>query len=392
MKESRQVKSHPADKLKFATKLTDEDREQIMGLYREVWGEKKSAGMDRIYEWKFESGPFMPPDRLQVLLYRAGGRIVAHLGGIPCLFKYGDRYQPTVWIMDFLSHPSYRGKGLWLANKMVLDNAAVVGVAGEEIRMDMWRMIAKRFKRPHSDLGTYRHLVKKVDIAGSGIAQRVLRLKPLIGLANGLWRGYHRLFKHWRLDLEGAGLEIKEVDRFGEEINRLWELVKDDFVIIPKRTDAYLNWRFVEHPTNRYFRFLLYRGEEIRGYLVLRLIERKGEKIGRIVDLLASRKGEEYYRGLISFALDFFEERAVETVQAFESTCPELSRALKRNGFSHRLTSQRPMKMQAWQSPMRKGAGREQDEIPPELFHDPKNWYFTYADSDFEMLPPEHTA
>jgi hypothetical protein len=383
MKESRQVKSYLADKLTFATVVTNEDREQIMELYREVWGEKKSAGMDRIYEWKFESSPFMPQDRLQVLLYRDSGRIVAHLGGIPYLFKYGDRYQPTVWIMDFLSHPSYRGKGLWLASKMVLDNPAVVGVAGEEIRMDMWRVMGRRFKRPRVDLGIYRHLVKKVDIAGSGIARRVLRFKPLIGLANVLWRGYHRLFKHWRLDLEDAGLEINEVDRFGEEINRLWELVKDDFVIIPKRTDAYLNWRFVEHPTNRYFRFLLSEGEEIKGYLVLRLIERKGEKIGRMVDLLASRKEEKYYRGLVSFSLDFFEKRGVETVQAFESTCEELSRALKRNGFSHRLTTQRPMKMQAWQ---------RKDDIPPEIFHNPKNWYFTYADSDFEMLPPEHTA
>lgn len=371
------------NKLSFATDVSEEDFKQIMQLYREVWGEEKSAGMDKIYKWKFESSPFMPKDRLQVILYRDNGRIVAHLGGIPYLFKYGERYQPTVWIMDFLSHPSYRGKGLWLAYKMVLENPAVVGVAGEEVRMDLWRVIGKRLRRPRVDLGIYRHLVKKVDIANSGIARRVLRLKPLIDLANALWRGYHRLFKYWRLDLKEAGLEIKEVDRFGEEINRLWEMVNDDFVIIPKRTDAYLNWRFVEHPTNRYDRFVVEEGGEIRGYLVLRLLEKAGERIGRIVDILASRKEEKYCRGLVSFALDFFEKRGVEAVQAFESTCPELSRALKRNGFSHRLTTQRPMKMQAWQ---------RQDDISPELFHDPKNWYFTYADSDFEMLPPEHSA
>lgn len=371
------------NKLSFATEVTEQDFKEIMELYRQVWGDEKSAGMDKIYKWKFESSPFMPEDRLQLLFYRAGGRIVAHLGGIPCLIKYGDRYQPTVWIMDFLSHPSYRGKGLWLAFKMVLDNPAVVGVAGEEIRMDIWRLVAKRLRRPESDIGTYRHLVKKMDIRSSGVAKKILRLRPLVGAANALWRGYHRLFKYWRADLAKAGLEVREVDRFGDEINRLWETVKDDFTIIPKRTDAYLNWRFADHPTNRYHRFVLEKGGEIRGYLVLRLIERKGEKIGRIVDILASRKDEKFYQGLITFALEFFDQRAVDTVQAFESTCPELSKALKRNGFSHRLTTQRPMKMQAWQ---------REDDIPPEIFHNPKNWYFTYADSDFEMLPPQHFA
>jgi len=377
------VSPYLENKLSFATEVTEQDFKEIMELYRQVWGDEKSAGMDKIYKWKFESSPFMPEDRLQLLFYRAGGRIVAHLGGIPCLIKYGDRYQPTVWIMDFLSHPSYRGKGLWLAIKMVVENPAVVGVAGEEIRMDIWRVIGKRLGRPETDLGTYRHLVKKMDIRSSGVAKKILRLRLLIGLANFLWKGYFRLLKNWRCDLSKEQLQITEIDEFGEEVNRLWEMVKDDFTIIPKRTDAYLNWRFVAHPTNRYHRFLLRHGGEIKGYLVLRLIERKGEKIGRIVDILASRKEEKFYRGLISFALEFFEKKGVETVQAFESTCPELSKVLKRNGFSPHLTKQRPMKMQAWQ---------RKDDIPPEIFRDPKNWYFTYADSDFEMLPPEHSA
>ncbi len=155
-------------------------------------------------------------------------------------------------------------------------------------------------------------------------------------------------------------------------------MVKDDYQIIPKRTDAYLNWCFADHLTNRYHRFVLEGGGEIRGYLVLRLIERNGEKIGRIVDILATRKDEKFYQGLITFALEFFEKRGVDTVQAFESTCPELSKALKRNGFSHRLTTQRPMKMQAWQ---------REDDIPPEIFHNPKNWYFTYADCESDLFP-----
>ena len=68
------------NKLSFATEVTEQDFKEIMELYRQVWGDEKSAGMDKIYKWKFESSPFMPEDRLQLLLYRAGGRIVGHLG------------------------------------------------------------------------------------------------------------------------------------------------------------------------------------------------------------------------------------------------------------------------------------------------------------------------
>jgi len=371
------------DKLSFAREVTEEDRKQILELYRQVWGEQTGAGMEKIFPWKFESSPFMPKDKLPLLFYRAEGRIVALLGGVPYLIKYGNQYLPAVCIMDFLSHPSHRSKGLWLSFKMVLDNPTVFGVSGEENRGEMWRVIGKRLRRPRVDLGTYRHLVKKVDIGNSGVAKRVLRFPLLIGLANFLWRVFFRLFRSWRLDLSEQGLQIREIDKFGEEINRLWEMVKDDYQIIPKRTDAYLNWRFFGHPTNRYHRFLLEQRGEIKAYLVLRLIEKKREKIGRIVDLLASRKDENFYRALVSFALRFFEERRVDTVQALESTCPELKKAFKRNGFSHRLSTQRSMQMQGWQ---------REDYVPPEFFHNPDNWYFTYADSDFEMLPPEHFA
>ena len=119
----------------------------------------------------------------------------------------------------------------------------------------------------------------------------------------------------------------------------IWEKIKDDYQIIPKRTDAYLNWRFVAHPTNRYHRFLLEYGGEVKEYLVLGFITgRRGEKIGRIVDILASRKEEKLYGALLYFALKFFEKGQVATVQILESACPELKRALERNGFSHNLT------------------------------------------------------
>ncbi len=371
------------DKLSFAKEVSEEDRKQILKLYRQVWGEQTGAGMEKIFPWKFESSPFMPKDKLPLLVYRAEGRIVALLGGVPYLIKYGDQYQPTVCIMDFLSHPSYRSKGLWLSFKMALDNPIVFGVSGEENRGAMWRMMAKRKKRPQTDIGTYRHLVRKLDISHAAKIRRILRFRPLISFANLLWKGYHRLFKSWRLNLSQTGLRTREVGKFGEEINRLWEMVKDDYKIIPMRTDAYLNWRFFGHPTNRYHRFLLEQRGEIKAYLVLRLIEKKREKIGRIVDLLASRKDENFYRALVSFALRFFEERRVDTVQALESTCPELKKAFTRNGFSPRLTTQRSMQMQAWQ---------REDYVPPEFFYNPDNWYFTYADSDFEMLPPGHFA
>lgn len=370
-------------KLSFATEVTEEDRKQLMDLYREVWDEKTSAAMEKIFSWKFESSPFLPEDRLPLLFYRAEGRIVAFLGCVPYLVKHGNQYQHMVWIHDGFSHPSYRSKNLWVSFKMVLENPVVVGVAGDESRKEMWRAMARRLAKKslgsgQTDIGIYRHLVRMLDLRSSPRVKRLLRVRPLISLANLLWRGYCRMFRSWQVRLSEEGLQIREVDEFGEEINRLWEEVKDDYQIIPKRTDAYLNWRFVAHPTNRYPRFLLECEGEVKGYLVLRVLNREGERIGRIVDLLASRREEKFYRALISFAVEYFRERQADTIQVLETTCPELKKALRKNGFGSRLSKQRPMILQGWQ---------REECIPPELLFNQDSWYFTYADSDGEMLP-----
>lgn len=368
---------HLENKLAFAKVVTEEDREQVLDLYHEVWGAEVRADMERIFQWKFESSPFMPRDRFPLLFYRAGGRIVAFLGGVPYAMKFGDRYHTAVCIMDFISHPSYRSKGLWLAYKMALDSEIVFGVSGEENRGEMWRLMAKRHGRqPVTDVGTYQHLVLKLDVRGSPRARKILRFKPLINLGNFLWKGYIALGRTRRFDLEAEGMEVREVDRFGDEINRFWESIKDEYVVIPKRTDAYLNWRFADHPTNRYYRFLLRQRGKVRGYLILRLLDRRGEKYGRIVDVLASRCDDKFYEALIRYALEFFRQEQAAAVQALQSTCPELQRVLRQCGFSHRSTTQRPLALQAWQ---------REDYVPLDLFLDSSNWHFTYGESDGDM-------
>ena len=84
---------------------------------------------------------------------------------------------------------------------------------------------------------------------------------------------------------------IVEVDRFGPEIDELWERTRGDYPVIFPRDAQFLNWRFVDCPEPRYRRFVARRGGRAVGYVVLRRAEPVELPQGIIVDLYASRSG-----------------------------------------------------------------------------------------------------
>ena len=49
---------------------------------------------------------------------------------------------------------------------------------------------------------------------------------------------------------------IKQIKGFDHRVNLLWDRVKDDYVVVVPRTEKFLNWRFTEHPTIEYSKFI----------------------------------------------------------------------------------------------------------------------------------------
>jgi hypothetical protein len=371
------IKAVRPDRSQFVDSLTPEEREQIFGIYCEVWGERACEQIKRTFSWKFERNPNLSPQELEVTVYRSQGRIVALLGAIPYVLKIGNRVERGNWLFDFISLPEFRSKGLWIAYKMTYSRPLIVGAPNSDVAYRTWKMMGKRYSGTEVDIGTYRHLVKYLEIDHLAPVRRLLGLKPLVFLTNRMWKLLSSALWSRGLGRRDRSVEIQLVERFGPEFDEFWERACRGYEIIPKRSSEYLNWRYLEHPDNNYRSFIAERDGQICGYLVLHAVSLKNGEGGRIVDILAERGDEEAFGRMVDFAVGFFKKMGAKEVQALESRCPALKNVYRRLGFRASFSGQKPLRLMGW---------TWIEDIPKNYFYNGDNWYFTYADCESDMM------
>lgn len=90
-----------------------------------------------------------------------------------------------------------------------------------------------------------------------------------------------------RLEREGAGFDLRDLERFPREVEALSREVEPHFALMVRRDADYLDWRFLASPSRR-FRVLgaFARDGAFAGYAVVQL-PRDGEPLGWLVDALA---------------------------------------------------------------------------------------------------------
>jgi GNAT superfamily N-acetyltransferase len=124
---------------------------------------------------------------------------------------------------------------------------------------------------------------------------------------------------------------IVEVDRFGPEIDELWERTRQDYPVIFPRDMQFLNWRFVDCPDLNYRRFVAERDGRTVGYVVLRRANPVELPQGIIVDLYAARQDTQTIAELVRHSIAFFGD----TVSAVDcgTSIVEFAAVLRKHGF-----------------------------------------------------------
>jgi hypothetical protein len=167
---------------------------------------------------------------------------------------------------------------------------------------------------------------------------------------------------------------IREVERFGDEIDQLWNRTSRNFKVIVKRDQRYLNWRFSDNKQLYYRNFICTRDGETKGYIVLRRPDPLEEHIGKIVDLYAAPEDYETIEILISHAIDFFGEDV--TVIECATSQKEYQRILSQKGFI-KMEKTVPI-FYCMDSRLRKKLEQWKD-----------SWFLTKADHDWDQLWPK---
>lgn len=80
---------------------------------------------------------------------------------------------------------------------------------------------------------------------------------------------------------------INEIIRFDNNIDSLCEEANSKYKILVKRDSKYLNWRYCDNTTNKYYILTYNKGDKITAYSIYKFYEAGGETQGDIVEILA---------------------------------------------------------------------------------------------------------
>ena len=164
------------------------------------------------------------------------------------------------------------------------------------------------------------------------------------------------------------------IPRFDAKADELFAQVRERWPWIQERSAAFLNWRFVEAPSQRFRAHGVYAPDgSLRGYAVVQLPER-GEAVGWVVDLLAA--DDVAFAGAMEAALGHLQKvgAAVARATAVEGSWWE--RELRASGFRAPASDDR-----------KRIIAHVLDEQHPlaSAVRRPSDWYFTDADRDDEV-------
>lgn len=368
-------------------KASRTDRPAIERFIEEAYGPRAQYKAPEHWTWQFIDNPFgcRQGDDVPVWVAIDGDRVVGQIAIQEARLHVEGNAVQVGWAVDIMILRSHRGSGV--GHRLHDAVASEVDVLMSLSMADASRRLAEK----HScvTLAEVSQLTRWVRLDGASV-QRYLLLRtarhrwPHAGaqLFCNLLQ-FHRLLPHLvnpilrlhdlvkRPRRGPSSTRIVEVDRFGSQIDALWERTRGDYPVIFGRDSQFLNWRFVDCPKPRYRCFVAERGGRAVGYVVLRRADPVELPQGIIADLYASREDVQAIDDLIRHSLAFF-GNSVAAVDCGTSV-PEFEASLRRNGF-FRTRSHHPTLV------CRDGA------LSDHLAQLKNDWFFSKGDHDWDQI------
>jgi hypothetical protein len=251
------------------------DETNILALCQKNFGD--AANLQE-WRWRTFENP-AGPALIFVAEEKESGRIVGHVAAIPTNLKTGNFIRQGFFLIDSVVDVSHRGRGIHAVLMFAISKASCQKDGGFGFGLPNEQAYLPTIKVGAIDLFTMSQFVKVLDW------RKLLRarVRPAF-LADGIG-GLIQLFRRRRKSSDSAGLLIEEVTRFGVQADDLWRRIAPRFPILASRAALTLNWRYFEHPNSPYRVFSISRTDQWQGYIVIRIVEKWGFRVGALVDL-----------------------------------------------------------------------------------------------------------
>jgi len=273
----------------------DDDEYQILTLYKQV--NEREMTLDH-WTWKFTKNPF---GKSVIKLTFDDKKLIGFYAVIPMSVQVESDLVKAALSVNTMVHPDYRGHGIF----------AYLGKEAYQV----CEQKGVRFVYGFPNRNIYLPRIRNLGWKGFGkmsILQK--KLESSAGVVSGT-------------------KNICEIDKFDTRVNSLWETVRTNHLVIVPRTMDFLNWRFVQHPIVEYAKYIFAdKGNEVVGYMVLKIYTRGDEANGHIVDMLCTNE-KDVVRSLLRFSYDYFIRRGVRSLSCWMPEVSLCAQVLKEEGF-----------------------------------------------------------
>jgi GNAT superfamily N-acetyltransferase len=350
------------------------DREGVRALAR-VCFPASDIAEPGYFTWQYDQNPSGPAYEL---ITKKGSAVTGHCAAIPMRHKIGPDVGKGSLGVNVMTHPEYRGRGIYVILQREVDRLLGkdriqfnFGFSNEYSHRNCLRRLGYqeigRFPLWLLPFDLNRIVAGRTPKQGTLMRAAAFAANPLFGLARSML-GLRR---------KDQSMEIETAAAIPEEFDGFWQKVQAGQTNILVRDRAYLDWRFIRHPTRTYKVFLARSKGELRGYLVARMTTIEGISCGVLVDILTENtpEGKKAAGRLIAA----FNRRARADGAAM-GLCLMLrhspaARSLRRNGYficpKPFLPRDFPIIIH-WNLP----------GSPPAGLYDLKSWYLTLGDYD----------
>ena len=312
------------------------DEQQILEmdwlLFPDPWNKRN---LDNWF-WKYMGNN--PAGKAIVYVMEHEGKIIVHFAVVP--------YRVRVLGQDVLgSHsigsmvdPKYQGKGL------------IKFVADKLFEEAVGRGIAFSYGFPN-DLAYELH--KKLMGYGD-IAQIYTMEKPTEPKAEQ--------------KQPAESFKFKPIIKFDGSVDQLWDQAKDSYKIAVIRDAVFLNWRYLARPDQKYYAFGAYEGQQLVGYVILKLYQDDKVLKGHIIDIFSLPERREIAEFLVSKSEEYFSQKKTNIESAWVTGSDLYNSVLADRRF-------KPVRPR----PLICRLNLDQDKNQSML--DGENWYFTMGDT-----------
>jgi hypothetical protein len=257
------------------------DLPEILALRRAVTGAMWWDD-EAFVRWRYFSRR-TPEGTIPYWVFQRDSEIIGACGLEPVILVVDGNPVHAMRTMDIMVRPDIDGLGLGTFMNLVLFRQfPIITVTGSN--SSSHQLLSRMFEHT-LDLVFWKTLIESREL----IEER-FNVGPVSGLIAVGADVVLRALRRHRRTFPPAGMEIRSVAQFDDQVTALAQRMEQPGRIIVRRSADYLNWRFIENPRCQYHVFGAFVGGMLEGYVVTRLNLARGNprREGEVVDWLAS--------------------------------------------------------------------------------------------------------